>query len=230
MGSERREKVPCINPRLTLQHLSVQLEKMKQCAVELSKIEAEADARRSASKEMSRQLNAELNNNAPIQDFMDLFHSGVSAAERIRDRHSVNNAESVEIVQKHIATVSGDDDEDDDVAAIATNIEGQIKRCPYTGKPIENPVKNKNCGHVLSLEGAIALLCVQYGGSRRLPTKLSEVPDHLVASCPTVGCTSNINSSSLERDFRTERSQRQAQTASARRDSMDTSGIEVLDC
>lgn len=174
---------------------------------------------------MARQLNAELNDNIPMEDFMGVFNAGVTAALSIRDRDSSARSDTIDVVQKHIATLTGE--ADDDIAAIATGTTEQIKRCPITNKVLEHPVKN-TCGHVMSLAGAVALLYTGTPGPRA--TELNDIPEYLSAKCPNAGCGGMIQASTLTRDYHTEFTQRHAQSASAaRRDSMDAGGIELLD-
>ena len=50
-----------------------------------------------------------------------------------------------------------DDDDDDDIEEVPDHPGGQDSlaqlKCPITGKPFENPVRNRICGHTYSMEG-----------------------------------------------------------------------------
>lgn len=222
----RRERVRPVS-NTTPAILSLQLEKLKDCAVQIAQVEAEAEGRAAACREMTNMLMNEFRSGTPLDDFMGTFNRGAEAAEALPNRPNVRKTKAFEEVEAHISRTSGVEDED--VAAITNPSSQHPKRCPVKGMPIENPYKNKRCGHVMSLEGAIAWLYQKNGMRGTPPTQLSAVPEQLSAACPVVGCNKRMERNTLSRDFHAELTQRQLQSASSRRDTLGPDGIDVID-
>jgi len=89
-----------------------------------------------------------------------------------------------------------DDDDDDDIEVMRNhnqgNIDAQLK-CPFTATWMEDPVKNKQCGHVYSRLGIMDYL-------KKKANK----------QCPFPGCTNNsIRADQLEDDVYTKNKVRQ---------------------
>lgn len=120
----------------------------------------------------------------------------------------------------------GDSDVDIDIEEnLAGNLPQQPRRCPVTNGALVNPVKNRTCEHVYSLQGAIQILFQANGATAaELPTSLDDVPPHFWARCPSVGCSERISAASLRRDFQTEITQRQI-LSSSRKMSVDVDDL-----
>lgn len=178
---------------------------------------------------MARNLSADANGSRLIEDFVGMFNEGVSTAKQEGQRSSLNKAPEVVRVEKLIERISGAKDEDDDIQETTTAGNTRNLRCPVLNSNIERPVKNTACGHVYSLKGVITVLYQNngIGDERRFPSSLDRVPHEFQARCPVVGCQHWISARGVRRDFDMELTQRQLQSAAARRDSMDPDADEI---
>lgn len=188
---------------------------------------AEAKGRSAACGEMARQLNMELQSGEPISDLLGLYDSGVESAEQQGQRSSYTRAPEVVRVQKLIDRLARSGDEDLEIEE-AVGAASRTLRCPVLNQDIEKPVKSTVCGHVYSLAGVISALYQEQRvmDERRFPKTLDLVPAEYETRCPVVGCQHKISAGKLKRDFGTELTQRQLQSARASVD--DSDAVDVL--
>lgn len=170
----------------------------------------------------------EVQQGQPMEEFVGTFKAGVESAQQQAQRGSLTQAAEVARVQKLIERLSGACDEDLEIQENVGAGSSRNLRCPVLNRPIEQPVKSTVCGHVYSLMGIISAL---YQAQRimdegRFPKSLNQVPMEYETRCPQVGCSHYISAGKLKRDFDTELTQRQLQSARDSMEEVDT--VEVV--
>lgn len=202
-----------------------QLNKMKDCAIDIHKISAEAKAR----VEYCTAL-AHMAGNGEDSDANTLraqFQQCVEQARQIAE-HSAESSSNPDLQQVNhlISSISRTGDEDDDIQEELVFTPQRDMRCPVTSMMLVHPLKNSKCGHVYSTEGALHLLYHQNKTSgMRLPNSLTTVKSNWKALCPISGCNSHFQANTLKRDFQMELTQRQMQSTASHRESMDVDDI-----
>lgn len=153
------------------------------------------------------------------KNIQQAYNNGVEVASRNITKAAASNHPDLKSILKTIRKVSGANDEDIEEH---TTAQQAPLLCPILRCALDNPMKNAPCGHVYSLKGAIQLL-MQHNAPRgkNPPAVLAEVPGHYSAKCPQFGCSKLVRPSTLKRDYATELSQRQQQSATQARESMD---------
>jgi Zinc-finger of the MIZ type in Nse subunit len=91
------------------------------------------------------------------------------------------------------AAQGGDDNEDDDIQFVPTSLSNAMTlKCPITTMYMENPHKNKVCGHTYGLDAITQLIRNAGRGRGR-------------CKCPVAGCTNSaVTVDQLEKDIETE--------------------------
>jgi SUMO ligase MMS21 Smc5/6 complex component len=208
-------------------HPSSQLSKLQLCAEELARLEEECVARGSVCSSIRQSLVREANNGESAINEVEEYRRQVAVAEQRWKPENVNAVEKNRLVKKVRELVRTVRDGADDDIVMQTTSDSAPQHCPCTMGPLENPVVNKQCGHVYSTAGIIGLLC--QGRAGHVPSKIEDVNPTFQKPCPRVGCSKIVNASMLERDFRTEASQRQARRrAATQHDPDDDDNVEEL--
>jgi len=89
-------------------------------------------------------------------------------------------------INHHGEMMPGDENEE----IVVVGSQEEIKECPITGQPLEEPVKNRECGHTYSRMG-IEHLIKSASKTRRAAAGNS-------VKCPVSGCSKLVNMDSLE--------------------------------
>lgn len=210
------------------------LETMKECAITIHRIGAEAKQRVETCNRLAKISQSAEDRNADCLRavFKKCATEAIDAAEL-----SVKTQSGADLqqVNAHIRTVSVTEQDDVDIQDIQDDqaqLSRREMRCPITGSVLQNPLKNPQCDHVYSAQGALHLLFQNNANAHgqthgtngfSVPNNLDQVPGNWKATCPIAGCNKFFTRTTLKRDYQMELTQRQRQqtSSSPRRDSMD---------
>lgn len=197
---------------------------MKKHVKSVQQVQAEAKERMNGYKEIEEVLNSGGNGEVSTDQLAEMYEDSATNAQKVADeagRTEGPEAKKILDLMKKIARADRDDEMED--IEITENRSETLRRCPILNCELNNPVKNNVCGHVYSLKGAIQLLFqINASSQAQVPNSLERVPPNYSAPCPVAMCVQRLSPGQLRRDYATELTQRQMQSASAnRRDSMD---------
>lgn len=203
-----------------------QLEMIKNNAIEIHTVGAEAKERAHSFTELSRRGN--IGDDMDAETLRREYKRCVENATKVAER-SANDSANVDIavIVRLVESVSGRNDNDADIQENFTQIPRRDLRCPVTGSALHNPLKNMQCQHVYSTEGILQLLFQRNRlNGLSMPASLNDLPPNWKTTCPISGCGSTVTRASLERDYQMELTQKQIRgQSSSRRDSMDVEEI-----
>lgn len=195
---------------------------------QLARLEEESKSRGSVCSSLRQSLVRELNNNESAINEVEEYKRQIETAEQRWKPETVDAVErkiQVKKLRELVQTARAGHDDDDVVVHMTSD--GAQTTCPLTMGPLEKPVLNRECGHVYSTAGIIGLLC-QGNIPGAVPTSLEEVNPTYIKRCPRVGCSNEVSAGVLERDFRTEASQRHAQRRAVTQQEDQDDDVEVL--
>jgi SUMO ligase MMS21 Smc5/6 complex component len=191
-----------------VRHVVEKLPRLVECVEQMARMDAESKARGRVCGSIRHLLVRERNNNEDPVNEVEEYQRQIEVEQpswTAQEAAAVEGNRHVKLLRRLVAT---EENGDDDNVIVQTSGETQ-RRCPCTCGPLERPVVNKECEHVYSTAGIIGYLYQGNGG--RVPKKMEDVNPALTKPCPCAGCTSSVRAAGLERDFRTENSQRHAQ-------------------
>lgn len=167
---------------------------------------------------------AELEN--PTTDFADYTPKVQQKMQEIRAKNAYSQ---LEITQEKLyldvchemgeAQPSSKTNVDDDIELMpaAAGTQSTNFKCPVTGSFMEEPMKNKVCGHVYSKGGIVH--AIQQAGVKRRPCR-----------CPVPGCAnSHVTMQQLEKDPHTERLVRREKQRLQRESQKRASQADLVD-
>lgn len=200
------------------------------CVEQLARLQEESAARGRICLNLRTSLVREINNDeAAINDTEEYKRQVEVTSQRWKPGTESDGILSRKTDVRNLRVMvrrvtSGDDD---DEVQVQMTTDGAVGTCPVTQGPLEDPLVNRECGHVYSTVGIIGALC--QGNIRGLaPKKLEDVNPTFTKNCPRAGCTGKVNASMLERDFRTENTLRFAQRRAATQQEDPDDDVEVL--
>lgn len=205
----------------------LKLGQLKEFARDLYKASLKSELR----CKMLRTLSSELENGIDISGEglrikFDKYVSEINDKIIIQmDNDEILNGEpDFETVNKCIRLVerqNNDVDNDDEVQEDITASNDRVLRCPFLKCQLIDPYKNTKCSHVYSLVGLLQYLIQKHPESSVKPSKVDDIPSSWQVKCPVAGCGQMITGGVLKRDYGAELTQRQLQSSSGRRESMD---------
>ncbi len=136
----------------------------------------------------------------PIEDFSALYEKTMDKARRAAQRLDVTRSNHSRQVAQMISALDSTGDEEISVEPSGTRI---TTKCPILSTDIKHPMKNDDCGHVYSHDGAVMLLQQKHRAGARFK-KLEDFPPGLKCKCPVAGCPKFFGAGTLKRDFATE--------------------------
>ncbi|KAG7361232.1 zinc-finger MIZ type domain containing protein [Nitzschia inconspicua] len=137
------------------------------------------------------------NNNNNNNNVMDEDEVQAKLETAVKNERQKIDTNSIEITQetpylelcKELGERQGN--EDDEIAVVNNNMDEVALKCPLTAVLMEDPVKNKFCGHSYSREAIMNH--IRFSGGRKK------------CVCPVAGCTNRtVDESQLEEDKLTE--------------------------
>jgi glycine cleavage system H lipoate-binding protein len=128
---------------------------------------------------------------ADAKDYQEWIHELMSQENTKRGAVQLQNEKYYRDVMQELGEpVGGSQNEDDDIAVMNSTQTGTSLNCPITGTLMEDPVKNKVCGHSYSRVGITQH--IRQAGRRG-------------CQCPIAGCNNNnLSQQQIEKDSMTE--------------------------
>lgn len=210
--------------------LFLKLAALQACVEQLARLQEESKARGRVCSSIRTALLREINNDeAAVNDTEEYKRQLEVASQRWKPESSDAISRNTEVKKLREMVRKANSGDDDDEVVVQMTTDGAVGTCPVTQGPLDAPLRNRECGHVYSTVGIIGALCQGNNVTGAPPKMLQDVNPLFTKKCPRAGCAGQVNASMLERDYRTENTQRIAQRRAATQQQEDNDDdIEVL--